>query len=117
MTPVDKKQLRAEVRARRSRRSPEEQAAFARELAAWEPPRGVRRVALFLGVGDEPAIHEFFERHMTPENAHVGRWREGRHAPGRAWIQRRYERTVGALERERNHAAPSLRAALEREAR
>ena len=32
------------------------------------------------------------------------------------WVQRRYERTVAALEREGNHAAPSLRAALEREA-
>ena len=70
----------------------------------------------FLGVADEPDIRGFFEREMTPENAHVGRWRGELHAPGRAWVQRRYERTVTALERECNHAAPSLRAALEREA-
>lgn len=70
----------------------------------------------FLGVDDEPAIHEFFQREMTPEHAHVGRWRRELHAPARALVQRRYERTVAALERERNHAAPSLRAALEREA-
>ncbi len=69
----------------------------------------------FLGVEDEPRMHEFFEREMTPENAHVGRWRRELHAPARALVQRRYERTVAALERERNHAAPSLRAALERE--
>ena len=70
----------------------------------------------FLEVDDEPGIHEFFQREMTPANAHVGRWRSELHAPARALVQRRYERTVAALERERNHAAPSLRAALEREA-
>ncbi len=70
----------------------------------------------FLSVEDEPGIREFFEREMTPQNAHVGRWRQQVHGPVRALVQRRYERTVAALEREGNHAAPSLRAALEREA-
>lgn len=51
---VDKKALRAAVRARRAERSADEQAAFARRLAEWEPPAGTRRVTLFLGVGDEP---------------------------------------------------------------
>lgn len=50
----DKKELRAAVRARRAQRSPEDQAAFAQALARWLPPEGTRRVALFLGVGDEP---------------------------------------------------------------
>ena len=44
---------------------------------------------------------------MTAESAHVGRWRRELGAPGRLWVQRRYERTVGALEREGNHAAPA----------
>ena len=70
----------------------------------------------FLGVEDEPVVHEFFEREMTPANAHVGRWRQGLHAPSRLLVQKRYERTVAALEREGNHAAPSLRAVLDREA-
>ena len=52
---------------------------------------------------------------MTPESAHLGRWRRQLSAPGRLWVQRRYEWTVSALEREGNHAAPSLRAALDRE--
>lgn len=51
---TDKKQLRASVRQRRAQRSAQEQAAFARELATWQPPAGTRRVTLFLGVGDEP---------------------------------------------------------------
>jgi hypothetical protein len=53
---------------------------------------------------------------MTAERAHLGRWREQLRGPRRAWVQRRYEWTVAALEREGNHAAPVLRAALEREA-
>ena len=58
----------------------------------------------------------FFDAEMTPETAHLGRWRRQLSAPGRLWVQRRYEWTVGALEREGNHAAPVLRAALDREA-
>ena len=70
----------------------------------------------FLGIDDEPGMRSFFEAEMTASRAHVGRWRSELRPPGRLWVQRRYERTVGALEREHNHAAPSLRAALEREA-
>ena len=44
---------------------------------------------------------------MTAETAHLGRWRQQLGAPGRRpVVQRRYERTVAALEREGNHAAP-----------
>lgn len=60
--PTDKKELRAAVRARRSQRSADDQAAFARELARWQPPEGTRRVALFLGVGDEPDTRPLIER-------------------------------------------------------
>jgi len=57
-----------------------------------------------------------FDSGMTAEKAHLGRWRRELSPPGRALVQRRYERTVVALEREGNHAAPVLRAALDREA-
>lgn len=67
------------------------------------------------GISDDPAMRELFERSMTPQAAHVGRWRDDLGAAGRVWVQRSYERTVSALEREGNHAAPSLRAALRRE--
>lgn len=69
----------------------------------------------FLGVDDEPAMRSFFEAEMTPERAHIGRWRGELGPAARAWVGRRYERTVAKLERERNHAAPALRVALERE--
>jgi hypothetical protein len=70
----------------------------------------------FLGVEDEEPMRSFFESEMTPESAHLGRWREGLSGPGRVLVRRRYELTVEALEREGNHAAPVLRAALAREA-
>lgn len=53
-TRDDKKRLREAVRARRAQRPAAEQAAFAQQLAGWQPPEGTRRVTLFLGVGDEP---------------------------------------------------------------
>jgi hypothetical protein len=69
----------------------------------------------FLDLEDEPGIRDFFETQMTAESAHLGRWRAQLSPPGRLLVQRRYERAVSALEREGNHAAPSLRAALDRE--
>jgi Sulfotransferase family len=69
----------------------------------------------FLGLDDEPEMREFFATEMTAEKAHLGRWRQQLKGPRRAWVQRRYEWTVATLEREGNHAAPALRAALERE--
>lgn len=85
------------------------------DLVGSERERVYSGLLEFLGVEDEPGIRSFFEREMTSESAHVGRWRHELRPPSRIYVQRRYERTVAALERERNHAAPSLRAALERE--
>ncbi len=69
----------------------------------------------FLGLEDELPMREFFDAEMTAEKAHLGRWRRQLGGPRRALLQRRYERTVAALEHEGNHAAPALRAALDRE--
>jgi len=69
----------------------------------------------FLGLEDEEGVRTFFDAEMTPQSAHLGRWRSQLSGPGRLLVQRRYEWTVGALEREGNHAAPVLRAALDRE--
>lgn len=73
------------------------------------------RLLDFLGVEDGGAMREHFERHVTPEAAHPGRWRERVGPLGRARVARRYERALERLEREGNHAGPALRAALERE--
>jgi hypothetical protein len=85
------------------------------DLVGYERDETYAGLLTFLGLTDEEGIRGFFDAEMTPESAHLGRWRQQLSPPGRLWVQRRYEWTVGALEREGNHAAPSLRAALERE--
>ncbi len=86
------------------------------DLVGFERDRTYESLLAFLGLEDEPDMHAFFDAEMTPEKAHLGRWREQLSAPGRLIVQRRYEWTVSSLEREGNHAAPALRAALDREA-
>jgi 5-formyltetrahydrofolate cyclo-ligase len=49
-----KKRLRNDIRSARAQLTASERDRFARELAAWEPPSGTRRVSCFVGVGDEP---------------------------------------------------------------
>jgi len=85
------------------------------DLVGHERERTYAGLLDFAGLGDEPAMRDFFAGEMTAEKAHLGRWRQNLRGPGRAWVQRRYRWTVAALEREGNHAAPVLRAALERE--
>jgi hypothetical protein len=70
-----------------------------------------------LGLADEPPIRSFFEAGVTAEAAHVGRWRGQLGPVGRLRLRRRYERVLASLESEGNHAAPPLRALLERERR
>lgn len=69
----------------------------------------------FLGVDDEPGLRAYFESSVNSEAANAGRWRTQLGPAARLTAARRYRRTVAALEREGNHAAPPLRAALERE--
>ncbi|HET6830507.1 MAG TPA: sulfotransferase [Solirubrobacterales bacterium] len=86
------------------------------DLVGFDRERSYERLLDFLAIDDEPALRDFFAAEMTAERAHLGRWRHELRGPSRAWVQRRYEWTVAALEREGNHAAPALRAALDREA-
>jgi hypothetical protein len=86
------------------------------DLVGFDRERSYERLLGFLDLEDEPALRDFFAAEMTAERAHLGRWRQQLGGPRRAWVQRRYEWTVAALEREGNHAAPALRAALDREA-
>lgn len=85
------------------------------DLVAGDREASYAGLLEFLGLDDEPGIREFFESEVTPEAAHLGRWRTELGPAGRARVRRRYERTVEALSHEGNHAAPALAAALERE--
>jgi hypothetical protein len=86
------------------------------DLVGFDRERSYERLLGVLDLEDERALRDFFAAEMTAERAHLGRWRQQLGGPRRAWVQRRYEWTVAALEREGNHAAPALRAALDREA-
>jgi len=69
----------------------------------------------FLGAEDEPTIREFFDVRMSSSNAHKGRWAEGIGPLQRRRVGRKYERTLERLSEERNHCAPALIAAYERD--
>jgi len=68
----------------------------------------------FLGIEDEPAMREFFDREMNADAAHRERWREGLSESEQAAVVARYEATLARLEREDYHCAPALRRAYER---
>jgi hypothetical protein len=68
----------------------------------------------FLGVGDEPAMREFFDTEMNADAAHAERWRNGLDAPEQERIVRQYEDTLDRLEREGYHCAPVLRRSYQR---
>jgi hypothetical protein len=84
------------------------------ELVADEREEAYAGLLEFLEIEDEPPMREFFERRMDAGSAHLGRWRDGLGALGRARVRRKYERTLRALEREGNHAAAPLLEAYER---
>jgi hypothetical protein len=62
----------------------------------------------FCGLDDAPAMRDYFSGQMTAEAANVGRWRRGLGSVGVWRVERRYRRTLDALAREGNHAAPAL---------
>jgi hypothetical protein len=72
------------------------------------------RLVEFVGADEDRRMRAFFERDMSPANAHLSRWREGLGRVGRLRVERKYERALAALEREQNHAARPLIDAYER---
>jgi hypothetical protein len=85
------------------------------ELVALDRQAAYEGLLGFLDLDDEPGLREYFDREVTAEAAHRGRWRAELGRVGRLRAARRYERVIAELEREGNHAAAPLRAALERE--
>ena len=72
------------------------------------------RLLDFLGVEDEPAMRDFFEREMNADAAHRERWRRGLSDGEQAEVVAHYEATLERLEREGYHCAPALRRSYER---
>jgi hypothetical protein len=46
------------------------------DLVAHDRERQYARLLEFLGLDDDPAMRALFESSMTPERAHIGRWRD-----------------------------------------
>jgi hypothetical protein len=69
----------------------------------------------FVGIEDEPAMREFFDREMSASAAHKERWREGLTEERQRELESEYEVTLDRLEREGFHCAPHLRRAYERQ--
>ncbi len=85
------------------------------DLVGPERERAYVELLDFCGVADESAMHEYFETEVTAEAAHPGRWRRELGPLARRRVAGRYRRAVAELEREGNHVAPTLAAALARE--
>jgi Sulfotransferase family len=68
----------------------------------------------FLGLDDEPAARDFLDRWLGPAGDGEPGWENGLSSWKRLRLRRKYERTLGALEREGVHCAPKLIEAYER---
>jgi hypothetical protein len=71
------------------------------------------RLVDFCGIDDAPPMRAYFDEEMSPGAANLGRWRRGLGSVGVWRVERRYRRTLDALAREGNHAAPALIAAVD----
>jgi Sulfotransferase family len=67
-------------------------------LAEADREGAYRRLISFAGLDDDPAMRAFFERAVTRDDAHVGRWQRDVPASLRPAFERRYEALVADLE-------------------
>lgn len=83
------------------------------ELVDGDRERVYDEILDHLGLDDEPAMREFFEREMSASAAHRERWRDGLDDEQQAALAREYEKALDRLERESFHCAAELRRAYE----
>ncbi len=84
------------------------------ELVGGDREGTYGRLLEFLELSDEPAMREFFDSEMTPENAHRDRWREGLSDPEQREVQSAYEHALERISSEGYLSAPLLRGVYER---
>lgn len=83
------------------------------ELVEADRERTYAALLEFLGIEDEPAMREFFEREVTAENAHRGRWREGLGPEEARAVGNRYEQALERVAERGYGSAPLLRRVYE----
>ena len=79
------------------------------DLVALDREDNFRRVVEFLEIEDERPMREFFDRRISAEAAHFGRWRERMPPPEARRVDRRYRRLIRNLRREGVWWAPAPR--------
>lgn len=85
------------------------------DLVVEDREASYARLLDFLELEDERKIRKNFDKHLSPANAHIGRWREGTSARRQRTVDRAY---LGALERlhaEGVESAPRPDKVLERD--
>jgi Sulfotransferase family len=78
------------------------------DLTGAECDTARARLFEWLGLHDDEGTRSFAERELTPRAIGRGRWRERARGPVGWLLTRRYQRLLMELEREGNHAAPTL---------
>lgn len=86
---------------------------FLDDLVEGDREPTFEKLLAFCGIDEAPAVREYFDGQMSPGAANLGRWRRGLGSVGVWRVERRYRRTLDALAREGNHAAPALLAAVD----
>lgn len=77
------------------------------DLVALDREGTFRRVVEFLEIVDESPMRDYFDRRISAEAAHFGRWRERMPPPEARRVDRRYRRLVRRLHREGVSWAPA----------
>lgn len=67
------------------------------DLVLRERERRRQELLQFIGLDEEPALKRYFDRHMTPERANVGRWRQELRGPERRDAEISYSRALARL--------------------
>ncbi len=76
------------------------------DLVLADRERTFQRLLEFLELDEEASMREFFDRDVTPERAHVGRWRSEIAEPERSRIERLYTDTLARLKEAGVRCAP-----------
>lgn len=83
------------------------------ELVAGDREGSYRTLLDFLAIRDAPRMRRFFERHMNPEAASRGRWREGLTEAEQRRVSERYEEALARLATRGYPSAEPLRRVYE----
>ena len=78
-------------------------------LVEWERDREYARLLAFLGLLDDTGMRDYFSSLVTPQRAHIGRWRDDVPAERLARFEAHHRRLAeGLLKRGRPYVADGM---------